>query len=71
MCETMTTDKYYKKEKCSHKGNSYPEDCENCKGKGFTRGVDITELIEFMLKMGAEHIVQSLITNNLIEAVEE
>ena len=74
----MTT-KYYLKEKCKilnefPSWHTKPESfygCDVCKNQGFTRGADITELIEFMLKMGAEHIVQALITNNLIEVVEE
>mgnify|MGYP001578055431 CR=1 FL=1 len=61
--------KYYQKERC-YNCLGQPVFCEDCVNKGFTRGTDVTELIEYV-KILDKRIVLNLITHNLIEVVEE
>lgn len=74
----MTT-KYYLKEKCkcAYDGKIV-KTCWTCKGRGFTRGADVTELIERMRKLNEAYPEQSGKNyihfngfSDLIEVVEE
>ena len=74
------TNKYYLKKKCNmceyyKRYPEYPKRVDTCNGKGFTRGADVTELIEVIENdkriSGQEFGYILDITKDLIEVVEE
>ena len=74
----MTT-KFYRIEKCENLDDFHPNwhtnpnkfyGCFMCENKGFIRGADITELINY-IKILEPKIIPILIGHNSIEKVEE
>ena len=76
--EQKMTTKYYLRIPCdnlskfpnwhSHKKDFYG--CPICHKQGFTRGADVTELINY-IKILEPKLIPNLITHNLIEVMEE
>ena len=69
--------KYYLKQECNHPHARYNDksDCLDCESSGFTRGADVTELIErvFGIIEPTEHLSDDAKEHleDLIEVVED